>query len=362
MTTRSNDQAPKSDAEESLAPLCQSGGKPLQSKVFVALALLLIFSTPTFAQAGTWARQRSGTVAWLHSLYFFDQNRGLAIGSKGTLLSTVDGGTTWQPKPSLTNDILRDIFFVDENNGWLVCEVNVYDLKTKTQPRAYLMHTTDGGERWQRIDIKGVDVDARLVRAIFSRGGRGWAFGEEGAIFTTRDGGNNWTRLQSPTRHLLLGGIFIDEDRGWIVGAGATIIQTSDGGETWYQSRLPQTTATPIKFAAASFVDNRLGWAVGSGGAIYRTTNGGRTWQPQISGVANDLYDVKFLDPLEGWAVGAEGTIVYTNDGGLHWVTQPSNTEHPLERVFFTDRTHGWAVGFGGTVVTYVRPQSPRLQ
>ena len=195
-----------------------------------------------FAQAGAWARQRTGSMAWLHSVFFLDQNRGWAIGSKGTLLATNDGGKTWQPRQSSTTDVLRDIYFVDNNNGWLVCEVNFYELKTKDQPRAYLMHTTDGGEKWEQVNIKGVDVDSRLVRAVFSQGGRGWAFGEAGAIFTTRDNGATWTRLPSPTRHLLLGGIFIDEDRGWLVGAGATIIQTSDGGDTWYQSRLPQST------------------------------------------------------------------------------------------------------------------------
>jgi len=100
---------------------------------------------------------------------------------------------------------------------------------------------------------------------------------------------------------------------------------------------------------------------VGSGGVIFRTINGGRTWQPQVSGVAVDLYDVKFLDAVEGWAVGAEGTIIYTSDSGLHWTIQQSSTEHPLERVFFADRSHGWAVGFGGTVLTYVRAQAPRL-
>ena len=318
--------------------------------------LVLAFSTIASAQTAPWARQRSGTIAWLHSLFFVDQNRGWAIGSKGTLLVTNDSGNTWLSKSLPTPDVLRDIFFVDENNGWLVCEVNVYDLKTKDQPRAYLMHTVDGGDHWQRVDIKGVDVDARLVRAVFSRGGRGWAFGEAGTIFTTRDAGVNWTRLQSPTRHLLLGGIFIDEDRGWLVGAGTTIIQTSDGGDTWYQSRLAQTDE--IRFAAASFVDNRLGWAVGSAGTIYRTVNGGRTWQLQNSGVTADLNDVKFLDAQEGWAVGSEGTIIYTNDGGLHWTTERSGTEHPLERIFFVDKTHGWAVGFGGTVITYVRPQA----
>jgi photosystem II stability/assembly factor-like uncharacterized protein len=300
-------------------------------------------------------------MAWLHSVFFLDQNRGWAVGSKGTVLATVDGGKTWQPTTSSTDDVVRDIFFVDQQNGWMVVEVNVYQLKGKEDPRSYLMRTTDGGEHWQRVNIKGVDVDARLVRAVFSPHGRGWAFGEAGTIYTTRDAGTTWTRLQSPTRHLLLGGIFIDEDRGWLVGAGATIIQTSDGGETWHQSRLPQATESSVRFAATSFIDNRLGWAVGSGGNVYRTVNGGRTWQQQISGVDTDLLDVKFLDALEGWAVGAEGTIIYTNDGGLHWTPEQSNTPHPLERIFFADRTHGWAVGFGGTIVAYFRDQAPRV-
>jgi hypothetical protein len=90
--------------------------------------------------------------------------------------------------------------------------------------------------------------------------------------------------------------------------------------------------------------------------------NGGRTWQAQSSGVAADLYDVKFLDAVEGWAVGAEGTVLYTNDAGLHWTVEPSGTTHPLERVFFADRTHGWTVGFGGTILAYERTEAPRLR
>jgi photosystem II stability/assembly factor-like uncharacterized protein len=324
------------------------------------LLLLLSLSVPS-TNAQAWSKQRTGSLSWLHSVFFLDQQRGWVVGSKGTLLSTVDGGKTWKPKNSSTDDVVRDIFFVDEQMGWMVVEVNFYQLKNKTDPRAYLMKTTDGGEHWTRVNIKGVDVDARLVRAVFSRGGRGWVFGEAGTIYTTRDSGETWTRLQSPTRHLLLGGNFIDEDRGWLVGAGATIIQTSDGGDTWHKSLLPQSTGDPIRFNATSFANNRLGWAVGSRGSIYRTINGGRTWQAQESGVGADLLDVKFLDAMEGWAVGVEGTIIYTNNGGLQWTTQRSSTDHPLERIFFADRTHGWAVGFGGTVVNFVRPVAPRL-
>ena len=328
---------------------------------FIGVLVLFFVSVMSVQAQGGWEKQRAGTMAWLYSLFFQDQNRGWAVGSKGTLLVTDDGGASWKQKSASTNDMIRDIFFVDQQQGWLVVEKNIYDLKTKDDPRTYLMQTTDGGDNWKRVDIKGINVDARLVRAIFSRGGRGWIFGEGGTIFTTYDGGTNWTKLQSPTRHLLLGGTFIDNDRGWIVGAGATIIQTSDGGDTWHVCQLPQAVENSVRFAAISFVDNRLGWAVGSGGNVYRTINGGRTWQQQSSGVETDLYDVKFLDAVEGWAVGAEGTIIYTNNGGLSWTTQRSATPHPLERIFFADRTHGWAVGFGGTVVTYVRAVAPRL-
>ncbi|HSE31158.1 MAG TPA: YCF48-related protein [Pyrinomonadaceae bacterium] len=323
--------------------------------------LLLIASLQINAQTPGWAKQPVGTLAWLHAVFFLNQNRGWIVGSKGTLLATDDGGKSWKTKTATTTDVLRDVYFADEQNGWLVCEKNIYDLKEKDEPRTYLMQTTDGGENWKRINIKGIDVDIVLVRVVFTRGGRGWAFGEAGSIYSTRDSGENWTRLTSPTRHLLLGGMFIDDDRGWLVGAGATIIQTADGGDTWHVTRLPQAIENAVRFSAASFVDNRLGWAVGSRGTIYRTVNGGRTWQMQNSGVLSDLYDVKFLDAMEGWAVGAEGTVIYTNDGGLNWTTQRSDTSHPLERIFFAGRTQGWAVGFGGTVVTYVRTEAPLL-
>ena len=324
------------------------------SLVLFSLAIPAVCQTGAQTNSGSWVRQKAGTMAWLRAVFFLDHNRGWAVGSKGTLLKTTDGGLNWKTSAAPTVSIVRDIFFLDEQNGWLVCEANQYELKSSLDTRAYLMRTTDGGENWKRVELKGFDVDSVLVRAVFSRGGRGWAFGEQGAIYTTRDSGETWERLQSPTRHLLLGGTFVDDDRGWIVGAGATIIQTSDGGDTWYQSRLPQVEKR-VRSTAASFIDNRNGWAVGSAGNVVHTANGGRTWEKQETGVYVDLFDVKFVDAREGWAVGAEGTIIHTADGGLHWTTERSETQHPLERVFFTDRTRGWAVGFGGTVVAYSR-------
>jgi photosystem II stability/assembly factor-like uncharacterized protein len=326
--------------------------------LLTAFCLLLCFSLSAQAQK-RWTRQSSGTLAWLHAVFFLDQNRGWVAGSKGVLLKTIDGGKTWQARPKPTDDVLRDVYFADARNGVLVCETNVYELKTKDQPRTYLMTTSDGGETWQRLTIREADMDARLVRAVFSPAGRGWVFGEAGTLFTTLDG-QNWKRQQLPTRHLLLGGALVDNDRGWLVGAGSTILQTSDGGETWHAANL--SMAQGVRFNATSFVDNRLGWTVGGGGRIFFTANGGRTFQSQNSGVNADLLDVKFVSAAEGWAAGADGIIVHTFDGGLHWTTESSGTNHPLERICFTDRDHGWAVGFGGAIIAYDRGVTPRLR
>ena len=198
------------------------------SAVCAAFWLLAIVSPVRATSA--WTRQKTGSLSWLHGVFFVDQNHGWAVGSKGAFLATADGGKFWNIKPRPSDDVLRDIYFSDPLNGWIVCERNIYQLKTKEDPRTYLMNTSDGGENWERVTIRGADVDARLVRAVFSPTGRGWAFGEGGAIYTSQAGAD-WVRLQTPTRHLLLGGTFIDDNRGWLVGAGATILQTSDGGE-----------------------------------------------------------------------------------------------------------------------------------
>jgi photosystem II stability/assembly factor-like uncharacterized protein len=326
-----------------------------------AMLCVLLASCVSGARASSaWARQQSNTMAWLHAVYFLDEQRGWAVGSSGALLRTEDGGRTWASMRRPTEDALRDLYFADERLGWLVCERSIYLLKEKDEPRTYLMNTTDGGRSWRRVNVTAKDVDARLVRALFTARGRAWAFGEAGALYTTHDGGANWVRQRVPTRHLLLGGAFLNEEEGWLVGAGATLLQTSDGGETWRAGMIPGPTRTQVRFTAVSFVDRLRGWAVGSGGRVFATSDGGRRWRAQASNVTADLYDVKFLDASEGWAVGAEGIVIHTTDGGSHWAIEPSGTTHPLERLFFVNRRRGWAVGFGGTIVAYA-PVAPQV-
>lgn len=334
----------------------------VQRFVLIALVLLCLACATGAAAEGAWRPQHSGTMAWLHGVYFLDAQRGWAVGGKGALLQTTDGGQTWRMQSRPTDDALKDVYFTDAQNGWLVCERSVYQPATKEDPRTYLMSTTDGGASWKRVKVSGLEVDARLVRALFAADGRGWAFGEAGALYTTRDHGLTWARQRLPTRHLLLGGAFLNSERGWLVGANATILQTADGGETWHECVVMDDER--VRFTAVTFVDARRGWAVGAQGRIFSTLDGGRTWRVQTSNVEADLLDVKFTSAREGWACGTEGTLLHTTDGGAHWTPEPSGTTHPLERLCFNG-TSGWAVGFGGTIITYdanLRERTPELR
>jgi len=316
--------------------------------IFASCLLPLAFCLPPASAAG-WVRQRSGTFAWLHAVYFVDGRRGWAVGGKGALLTTADGGASWtQATPPPTDDALRDLFFIDELNGWMVCEREWFRLKTERDRRSYFLKTGDGGRTWARVEAPG--ADGRLAGLRFADAAHGWAFGEMGALYATTDGGRTWARQRVPSRHLLLGAFFLDARQGWLVGAGATALYTSDGGATWHEGSVP---ASGARLNAVTFADARRGWAVGAGGLVLATDDGGRTWRAQTSGVAADLRDVKFLDAREGWAVGAAGTVLHTTDGGATWRAEPPLTPHTLERLFFAGRTRGWAVGFGGTIIAF---------
>jgi photosystem II stability/assembly factor-like uncharacterized protein len=331
---------------------------------------------PSAAQAAAWEKQRTGTFAWLHSVFFVDERKGWAAGSKGALLSTSDGGATWEVRKPPTEDALRDIFFHDAETGWLVCERSIFKPMEKDESVSYLLKTSDGGRTWSRVEVtRGADVDVKLGGLRFADREHGWVYGELGALFSTNDGGKTWARQRVPTRHLLLGASFLDAQTGWLSGGGMTVLKTSDGGATWRagtvflpaegegarQSKVVrrgqdgsgQDGARVVggrRLNAVWFATPARGWAVGGEGVILATLDGGETWRPQRSGVGDDLYDVKFFDASEGWAVGRGGALLHTRDGGRTWADTKRVTTHALERVSLSGR-RAWAAGFGGTIV-----------
>ncbi|HEX8285856.1 MAG TPA: YCF48-related protein [Pyrinomonadaceae bacterium] len=340
-----------------------------------------LFAPSHAARAAGWERQKTGTFAWLHAVFFVDERRGWAAGGKGALLSTRDGGATWEAGKRPTEDAVRDVFFQDAETGWLLCERSMFKPMEKEESVSYLLKTSDGGRTWSRVEVtRGADVDLKLAGLRFADREHGWVFGEMGALFASSDGGATWARQRVPTRHVLLGASFFDAGTGWLSGGGLTVLKTTDGGVTWHAGivYLPATGTAEAqsqqqpdprvvepgggarqedvsrrssrRLNAVCFVNQERGWAVGAAGVILATSDGGRNWRPQASGVGDDLWDVKFFDAREGWAVGTGGAMLHTTDGGLTWNDARRVTTHALERLFTVGR-RAWAVGFGGTVV-----------
>ena len=311
------------------------------------LILLTIFLCFQNVQAGDWTKLNSGTLSWLHSVYFVDQNSGWIVGSQGTFLKTIDGGKNWRAETKFTKDNIRDVYFADENHGWILCERDIYSSGTLSP--SYIWETFDGGTNWKTVRFEGEGKE-RLVRIFFTKEGIGWAVGEAGTVFAMQNDKSIWKRTSVPAQTLMLNGIFTDQTHGLLVGGNGTSLFTEDGGTSWKLSAF--TSKPTAKLNSVFFINQKIGWSVGAQGKIYSTINGGKLWREQISTVKEDLFDVVFLNTAEGWAIGDNGKTLHTTTAGNVWNEVPNNSKHKLERILFVGKK-GWAVGFGGTIMVY---------
>ncbi|MEP6703204.1 MAG: YCF48-related protein, partial [Acidobacteriota bacterium] len=179
-------------------------------QIFLILFVCLLFAQPGAAE---WKQQRSGTFAWLRSVFFVDANRGWIAGSQGTLLLTINGGQSWQKAKKFTDDNVWDVYFSDAKNGWLLCESDIYSARP---PNSYLLQTRDGGNNWERVEFPG--SRNRIVRFFFTKDGFGTAVGEGGTIWKMLDDKKTWKSKELPSRSLVLAGAFVDEFNGVLAG------------------------------------------------------------------------------------------------------------------------------------------------
>jgi photosystem II stability/assembly factor-like uncharacterized protein len=275
------------------------------------------------------------------------ENKGWIAGSSGTLLATNDGGKTWKKKKDFTSDTIREVYFTDENNGWLLCERDIYSLGASAP--SYLLKTSDGGASWESVEFGG-DKRKRVAKIFFNEKGAGAAIGEGGVYFTLDDNKKAWKKMPSVVRYLMLDGIFTNDSHGAMVGAGGTILFTEDAGLSWNNSSVLGNSSA--KLNSVFFINQKTGWTVGTHGKIYQTFNGGKVWREQNSNTSKELTNVFFRSTAEGWAVGEQGLMLHTTSAGNIWKIIEPKVKHKLEKVFFVGRK-GWAVGFGGRILSY---------
>lgn len=315
------------------------------AKICLLFLIFLCFQTVN----AEWKKFESHSLAWFYDIYFLDANKGWIAGSNGELLATKDGGKTWIKQQIFTRDNVKEVHFIDEKNGWLLCDRDKYNLGSN--PPSYLLNTTDGGETWKKVNFTGGARNRRVANIFFStKNNFGIAVGESGSVFAMQNNESDWTLMPSPVRYLLVDGVFTDDFSGTIVGGGGTILFTEDAGASWKPATIWGKVET--KLNSVFYINQKTGWAVGANGKIYQTINGGKRWRTQHSTTSKELNDIFFKDTAEGWIVGDDGTILHSTTAGNVWMKDKPITKHKLEKILFVGE-RGWAVGFGGTILFY---------
>ncbi len=281
-------------------------------------------------------------IHFMLGLDFIDKNTGWAVGGKevdddteeGIILCTTNGGETWEVQKTLS-DPLYGVDFINENEGWAVGE------------NGAIRHTVNGGETWttQTSPIQGM-----MTAVFFIDEEEGWIVSRDnwGEIVHTTNGGTTWTLQPEYSSNPLNDIFFINPDKGWAVGMDSTIMRTVDGGQTWLNCDV-DVYGNPY-LRSVQFIDEYTGWTVGTGGSILISNDGGITWQEIHTGFSELLQSVYFTDALNGWACGTDGNILRTIDGGYTWFKQYSGAERYFTAVCFADPLTGWVAGEGGMI------------
>ena len=309
-----------------------------------------------------WRAQPSGTTEHLYGVTFLDDATGWAVGAKGTILFTADGGHSWVPQASGTSIDLRSVCFVDARHGWAVGFSAWQNDTGAIETSGAIVATTDGGATWR---TPSPDQNWGYVGASFVDAMNGWVVGLYGEILATADGGATWTQQSQNAASTLRAVAFTDALHGCAVGRNyftdsRVALVTSDGGVTWRQSYSRKAAGNEdyADLLSVAFSDRAHGWAVGDSTNVLATVDGGETWHKQSrpSGIRylaqGDAVSVSAVDAQHAWALEsssfdeAGAALLVTSDAGATWDCRGADTFTHFTAVAFADLKHGWAAGY----------------
>jgi photosystem II stability/assembly factor-like uncharacterized protein len=290
--------------------------------------------------------------ASLADVHFIDGANGWAVGDRGVIWHTADGGQSWQLQASGVTCRLASISFVDSRHGWAAGGA--------TQPyshssRGVILSTDDGGAAWAEVEQVALP---EVTRVRFFDQQRGIAAGDGNSlfpsgVFATRDGGRTWLPLPSDARGDWLAADFPDLETGSVAGAAgrfATLMRRNVVSS-------PAAVSSSRAYRAVRLAPPTGGWLVGDGGLVMTTSDLGASWQtptgelPPYAAENFDFHAVAVVG-AHAWVAGSPGTRVFHSpDNGQHWESLATGQNAPLRAIAFVDANTGYAVGDLGTIL-----------
>lgn len=193
--------------------------------------------------------------------------------------------------------------------------------------RGHILVSLDGGASWAQADVP----TRVLLTAVFMHDGRlGWAVGHDEVVVRTRDGGATWERVRSApdNERPLLDVWFHDARRGLAVGAYGALLATSDGGDTWEPRRVNGDDDFHLNHVARA-ADGAL-YLAAEAGHLYRSDDSGGTWRPLPSPYHGSFFGLLPMADGPLLAFGLRGHLYRSPDRGQTWERMETGTDATL--------------------------------
>lgn len=287
-----------------------------------------------------WKEVENPTTKHLNSVYFVSENDGWVVGESGTIIHYY--GSEWNLVKNPTTVGLSAVYFNSSTNGWAVGDWGT------------ILHYN--GSSWQVVY-----TDSSIgtwTSVYFTSASNGWVCGLDGSIM--HYDGVNWTLDYHINGAIWQSLYFTSEDEGWVVGYKGKAHYTN-GMWTYVDSlnrcfndlfMLPSTSGWATSSPAKSGPNSALTWYYdGTGWDLVDNPAPDDSW---------GLSGIYFTDENNGWAVGGRwseennntrGYIIYYN--GISWTLTENSLGDYLQSVYFLSQNEGWAVGWSGTIVHY---------
>jgi len=289
----------------------------------------------------------------LADVHFVDELHGWAVGDRGVIWHTDNGGRTWDKQPSGVSCRLESVSFIDERHGWAVGGL-VRPITLRSA--GVVIRTNDGGQTWNRIETPMLPA---LCRVKFLDTLHGWAVGEPSAlyprgVFRSTDGGRSWNPVGGGEGAAWLSGDFLSRDAGIVVGKFG-IHSTISGGRIDAQDHASRSL--PSARSVRLFGNGRA-LLVGSGGMLRTSRDRGNTWQTidTLPLPPNDApFDFSAIAVVgqDAWVAGTPGSsILHSSDHGRGWESFSTGQPLPINGLCFVDEKRGWAAGALGTILS----------
>jgi photosystem II stability/assembly factor-like uncharacterized protein len=335
------------------------------------LLLLLAFVSTVGVNAQSWISQATGFTEpsrGIDEIKIVDANIVWAKAYDGSgagaevqeFTRTTDGGATWTPGIINVNDAalgINNIAPISATTAW-VSAVNPTD-----GSGSCIYKTSDGGATWENQNGTGFVAPGSFINFVhFFDANNGFAAGDpinnEFEIYTSTDGGENWTLVPGANIPAPLsgeygynGGNVVIGNTIWMPTNRGRILKSTDQGLTWTVTQAPITdfggTAQNGRLSFSDANNGCLLKTVGTTYTYYTTTNGGATWSAgtTFSG------DYRLLTYIPGTltivstsqVTGLSGSA-YSSNNGSTWTDIDFGEQRGVSA--FLNGSTGWCAGF----------------